>query len=165
MKLREWATPLTMGAFAVMGVTGVLMFFHLDSGLNKPAHEWVGWAMILGVAGHVAANWTSVKRYLKTSRMGQGLAAAGIAVLLLSFLPTPGPRNGSPPVQAMRGVLRAPIASVAALTGRPLDQIRADLAKAGVELPNAEASIASVTGEDRGLQARAIDVLFGGDAR
>lgn len=27
--LRPWATPLTIGAFAIMSTTGLLMFFHL----------------------------------------------------------------------------------------------------------------------------------------
>lgn len=40
--LRKWATPLTIGSFLLMGVTGILMFFHLDIGLNKLAHEWAG---------------------------------------------------------------------------------------------------------------------------
>ena len=34
MKLsREWATPLTIGAFALMAATGTAMFFHLNNGL------------------------------------------------------------------------------------------------------------------------------------
>ena len=37
-----------MGAFTLSAVTGVLMFFHLDSGLNKAAHEWLSWAMVGG---------------------------------------------------------------------------------------------------------------------
>lgn len=41
---RNWATPLTIGSFLLMAVTGLLMFFHLDTGLNKAAHEWLGWA-------------------------------------------------------------------------------------------------------------------------
>ena len=46
MTFRESATPLTIGSFLLIAITGVLMFFHLDSGLNKLAHEWLGWAMI-----------------------------------------------------------------------------------------------------------------------
>ena len=38
---RDWATPVTIGSFGLMAITGLLMFFHLDSGLNKTAHEWL----------------------------------------------------------------------------------------------------------------------------
>ena len=62
-KLKAWATPLTIGAFGLMATTGLLMFFHLDSGLNKTAHEWLGWAMILGVVAHVMLNWKAFKRH------------------------------------------------------------------------------------------------------
>ena len=61
---REWATPLTIGTFLIMATTGILMFFHLDRGLNKEAHEWLGWAMVAGVGTHVVANLSSFKRYL-----------------------------------------------------------------------------------------------------
>ena len=46
---RPWITPVVIGAFTLSAVTGVLMFFHLDSGLNKTAHEWLSWAMVIGV--------------------------------------------------------------------------------------------------------------------
>jgi hypothetical protein len=36
---REWVTPIAAGAFLISAVTGVLIFFHVDSGLNKVAHE------------------------------------------------------------------------------------------------------------------------------
>jgi hypothetical protein len=51
MKLqRQWIAPLTMGAFLLSAATGALMFFHLDSGLNKAAQEWLSWALLGGVA-------------------------------------------------------------------------------------------------------------------
>lgn len=39
------------------------MFFHLDSGLNKTAHEWLSWAMVIGVTLHVLLNMPAFKRY------------------------------------------------------------------------------------------------------
>ena len=63
--IRKFATPLTMGAFLLSAVTGVLMFFHLDTGLNKAAHEWLSWAMVIGVALHIAVNYRAFSLYLK----------------------------------------------------------------------------------------------------
>ena len=62
---REWATPVTVGAFILMATTGILMFFHLDTGLNKEAHEWLGWVMIAGVALHVFSNWKPFTGHLR----------------------------------------------------------------------------------------------------
>jgi len=41
--LRTWATPLTISAFLLMSVTGVLMFFHIEGGLTTVAHQWCSW--------------------------------------------------------------------------------------------------------------------------
>mgnify|MGYP006339522549 CR=1 FL=1 len=55
MKLqRDWITPITMGAFGLLAATGVLMFFHIDSGLNEAVHEWLSWVLLGGVALHAA---------------------------------------------------------------------------------------------------------------
>lgn len=164
MKLRDWATPMTIGAFAIMAATGLLMFFHLETGINKPAHEWVGLVMVAAAAAHAAANWLAFKRYVLASAIGRAVIGLGVGVLALSFLPLGGADGGSPPVLAMRAVSRAPIAAVAALTGRPTDALLGDLERAGVALPGPEASLDSVTGSDRALQGRAMRALFGGAA-
>jgi hypothetical protein len=158
--LREWATPLTIGAFAVMSVTGVLMFFHLDTALNKTVHQWAGWVMVAGVMAHVMVNWAAFKRYLLASPLGRTLIALGILALAASFVPFGGPKGPSPGGMALRAVVRAPLAVVAPLAGRPAPEIIEELARAGIALPNADASIASVVGDDRALQAKAIGVLF-----
>lgn len=158
---RELATPLTIGAFAVMGVTGILMFFHLDTGLNKTVHEWAGWVMVAGVAAHVVVNWRAFRNYFVSSRLGLGIISAGLLTLAVSFLPLTGAKPGSsPPVLAMKAIVRAPIASVAPIAGRSAAEIVDDLAKAGISLSSVEASIESVVGDDRGLQAKAMGILF-----
>ncbi|MBL0150870.1 MAG: hypothetical protein IPP87_20220 [Ideonella sp.] len=71
-----------------MAITGLLMFFHLDSGLNKTAHEWLGWLMVVaGVAAHAFANWLAFKRYFLSSKLGRGILAASVLVIGLSFVP------------------------------------------------------------------------------
>lgn len=166
MTTREWATPLTMGAFLVMAVTGLLMFFHLDSGFNKPLHEWFGWAMIAAAAGHIVANWFSVKRYLTANRNARLIIGGCAVALALSFAPRPGDAV-SPPVQAMQGVLRAPLPAVAALVGRPVEALRADLAGAGVPIAANDASLTldaltldALTHGDRDLQRKAMRAVF-----
>lgn len=159
---REWATPLTIGVFGIMAVTGVLLFFHLDAGLNKVAHEWLGWAMIAGAAAHVAANWLPFKRYLLSSNLARGIVGASVVVLAASFVSPPGGKaRMSPPVMAMKAVARAPISTVAPLAGRTAEQLVADLGKAGIAVPNASASLESVIGGNRELEGRAMRTLFG----
>lgn len=158
--LREWATPLTIGAFAIMSVTGILMFFHFDTALNKTVHKWASWAMVAGVAAHVAVNWGPFKRYFLSSWLGRSIIAAGLLTLAASFVPFGAAKAPSPGGLAMRAVTGSPIATVAPLTGRPAPQLIEELARAGISLPSVDASIESVVGEDRALQGKAIGVLF-----
>lgn len=165
MKLsREWATPLTIGAFALMAVTGVLMFFHLDGELNKLAHEWLGWVMILGVGLHVAVNWVAFKRYFLMSQPGRAIVAVSALVIVGSFAPLPASQEGgaSLPVMAMQAVMKAPLVQVAPLTGRAPEALLADLKQAGIELPSADQTLDSVVQGDRPRTGAAMRVLFGG---
>jgi hypothetical protein len=158
---REWATPITIGVFAIMSVTGILMFFHLNTGLNKTVHQWAGLVMVAGVALHIAVNWRAFQNYFLSGVLGRGLIGLGIVVLAASFLPLGGARGGgSPGALAVNAIAAAPISSVAPLTGKSVAQVLEDLSKAGIVLPNGEASIGSVTGGDRALQGKAIAVLF-----
>ncbi len=94
---REWATPLTIGAFALMAVTGLLMFFHLDNGLQKSVHEWLGWLLVAAVAVHAAANWLGFKRYFQRLGRGQAILAVCALALVGSFFIASPTAGGAPP--------------------------------------------------------------------
>lgn len=161
---REWATPLTIGAFALMAITGVLMFFHLDGQLNKLAHEWLGWVMIIGVGLHVAVNWMAFKRYFLVSTKGRAVMAVSALVILGSFLPPPASQEvgAPPPVMALQALMKAPLAQVAPLTGRSPDVLMTELKQAGIELGSPDQTLDSVVQGDRPRTGAAMRVLFGG---
>jgi hypothetical protein len=160
---RHWATPLTIGAFGLMSVTGLLMFFHWNTGLNKTAHEWLGWLMVIGVVAHAAANWPAFKRYFLDSPRGKLLLGASLFVTCATFIPLPesGGANLPPPVMAMKAVTRAPVATVAALSGRPVDQVIAQLGSVGIKVPHPDATLDGVIGGNRELEAAAMRAIFG----
>lgn len=160
---RDWATPLTMGVFALMAVTGLLMFFHLDQGLNKLAHEWLGWLMVAGVLAHALANWPAFKRHLLANPAGRPILALSVLLTALSFAPQPGASDGggSPPQLAMRALTQAPLAQLAPLAGRSVAQAQADLQAVGISMAGPEATLAQATGGDRARMGRALGVLFG----
>ena len=86
MVKREIATPLTMGAFLIMAVTGILMFFHWDTGFNKVAHEWLGWLLVVAVGLHVLANMSAFKNHFKKPNT-KIIVGVLTAILALTFLP------------------------------------------------------------------------------
>lgn len=153
MNLREWATPLTMGSFALMAVTGVLMFFHLDTGLNKPAHEWLGWAMVLGVVLHSVANFGSFKRYF-SQRTALAVMGIFLLVLGLSFLPLGDKGGGKPaPVKAAEALIDAPIPVLAQVTGKDTQTLVAKLNQAGIQVSADDTLRQAVAGRKEQMQA------------
>lgn len=158
---REWATPLTIGVFALMSVTGLLMFFHLDSSLQKTVHEWAGWVVVAAAVLHVTANWFGFKRYFKP---GMGAAIIGVCALVIggSFVKLGGGQGGepmSPPALAMRAISQAPLKSVAPLFGKSSEQALQALAGSGIALADENATIGSATGGDRGRMGAALQAL------
>lgn len=145
---RPWITPVVMGAFLLSAVTGVLMFFHLDSGLNKTAHEWLSWAMVIGVGLHVLLNMPAFKRYLKQTT-GRVVIGAFALVLALSFIPAGG-SSGSEPGFAppVRALAKAPISVLAQVAGTSTDDVRAKLQAQGLTVTSDQQSVADLVGPD-----------------
>ncbi|MDQ7746564.1 DUF4405 domain-containing protein [Hydrogenophaga pseudoflava] len=145
---RPWITPVVMGAFLLSAVTGVLMFFHLDSGLNKTAHEWLSWAMVIGVGLHVLLNMPAFKRYLKQTT-GRVVIGAFTVVLALSFIPAGG-SSGSEPGFAppVRALAKAPITVLAQVAGTSTEDVKAQLQAQGLTVTSDQQSVADLVGPD-----------------
>lgn len=158
---REWATPLTIGSFILMACTGILMFFHADTGLNKEVHEWLGWAMVAGVATHVIANFAAFKRYL-SKPMALGIIGVFVVILAASFFikEDEGEGGGHPARRATQAVLNAPISSIAPLAKQTPEELLASLQKAGFKVESSSQTLISVTGPEQGNQFKALATIF-----
>ncbi len=156
---RPWITPLVIGAFALSAVTGVLMFFHLDSGLNKLAHEWLSWAMLVAVGLHAALNLPAFKRYFgqKTALGVMGLFAL---LLALSFVSLPGgkkPPSWGAPIQALA---QAPLPVLAQVLGQSPQQLQAQLAQSGLTVDSDQQSLQDLVGPELKAQVRMLNRLL-----
>jgi hypothetical protein len=149
MKLqRDWITPLTLGSFGLIAVTGVLMFFHLDTGLNKTAHEWLGWLLLAAVIAHAAVNWLAFKRHLTHTR-GRVVVGVSALVLALTFITLPGAGSSEPPFAGpIKALAAAPVSALAAVAGVSPAQMVERLAGAGVQVASAQQSLAEAVGPD-----------------
>ena len=145
---RPWITPLVMGAFLLSAVTGVLMFFHLDAGLNKAAHEWLSWAMVDGVALHALLNLPAFKRYFSQTT-GLAVMGAFVLVLALSFVPT-GNSGGNEPGFAppVRALAQAPLLVLAQVAGLSTGDLTARLRAQGLVVSGEQQSVQDLVGTD-----------------
>lgn len=161
---REWVTPVTIAAFLISAATGVAIFFHIDSGLVKPAHEWLSWLLLGAVAAHVVANFFGFKRYFASWR---AWAFTGLAVLIVagSFAAAgigEGRGAGGPPfMKPVRALARAPLSTLAQVAGLKPEQLRERLAKAHVQAPTSDTqSLADLVGPDGKRQLHVMGELF-----
>lgn len=126
MSLRSWATPLTIGSFLLISVTGGMMFFHLETPLGKVAHEWLGWALVGAVAAHLWLNRRALSTYFKRPA-ALGIMGGAVIALVATFV-VPLGESGSVPVRQVLGSLtHAPISTLAVLAGRQEAEVLAAL--------------------------------------
>lgn len=158
--LRKWATPLTIGSFVVVGITGVLMFFHLDFGLIKPAHEWLSWLLVVGGIAHVIINWKPLVNYL--SKPAGKLIIVSVLVLgALSFLPIGGNEGGKGQMMKAVGALeKSPLTLVAQVAKTTPDVLVEKLKAKGLVVRDNDQTIQQIATDNQKKTAEIISVLF-----
>ncbi len=85
MKLnRNYVTPFISLVFLVVGITGVLMFFHLFDGYTEIVHEFLGVFFVICAIFHIILNWKPLKIHFKKGVFIP--AALAVAVISILFI-------------------------------------------------------------------------------
>jgi Domain of unknown function (DUF4405) len=156
--VRKWATRLTIGAFILMAITGILMFFHLDRGINSGVHEWFSWLFLIGVTGHVTANFRPFKTHLQ-SGWGRSSVAVFSIVLAASFF-TWGVRTGGRMLDAIRdGLVNAPLSTLAAIAHDEPEALTQRMRSHGIPARN-DQTIHDLAGDNRSKQLQLLGMVF-----
>ena len=156
---RPWITPLVIGTFALSAVTGGLMFFHLDTGLNKLAHEWLGWLMVAAAAVHVLLHLHAFKRHW-AAPVGKGVIVLSLVVLSLSFLPVGGVQSEPPFVRPLKTLAQAPLPVLAQVAGIDVSELKARLQTAGKAADTDHQTIAALAGNDLKAQVKLLNQVL-----
>lgn len=156
---REWTTPITAGAFLLLAVTGVFMFFHAAPGLAKEAHEWLSWVFLVAVVFHLAVNFAAFKKYL-FQRKGQVLLGAFALILLVSFAPFGDDDDGPPFAAPVRALAKAPLITLAQVAESSPEQMIERLKKEGVIVQSAQQSLSELVGDDLHKQMHFMKMLL-----
>ena len=83
--LRKFATPLTIGTFLIVGITGTFWYLHIVTDLGRWLHEIIGLAMMAVVVFHVVLNWRPFKLYFKRT-IALVLILASVALTGYAFV-------------------------------------------------------------------------------
>ncbi len=162
--MREWATPVTIGAFLISGLTGVLIFFHINFGLIRGAHEWLSWFLVLGVIFHVWLNWKAFARYF-SKRMGVGIMALFAVLTIISLIPfggSSGPnRRGGPPfAKAANALAEAPLTTVALVAKQEPADLLNKLKAQGLNVTSDQQTIKAIAESNKKNEMQILGMLF-----
>ncbi len=156
---RDWITPITTGAFLLTAVTGVLLFFHAATGLNKVVHEWLSWIFLIGAVVHLALNFAPFKKYL-SQRKGQVLLGSSVLLLALSFIPVDGGHHDSPFAPPINALAHTSLTTLAQVAGTSPDQLRERLSSKGITVDSYQQSISELIGDDFRDQVHLLEELL-----
>ena len=148
--LRAYATPLTIGTFLIMGATGILLFFHTNTTLNKVVHEYVGLVMVAAVILHVVLNWRAFQTYFKRP-VALTLMGASAVMLAASFVSLGEETGGTrPDLAVLQMVSSASLTDLAPIMGTDAADLVARLAEQGVTATPDQTLIDLSNGDMRG---------------
>lgn len=106
-RIREVATSLTTLVFLVIAISGVMMYFHFNTGVVKELHEILGLVFVVAALLHVIMNWKSMRNYFsKKIFISITLIVTIISILFVSQNLNKGQ---NPKAVLMQKVLNAPI--------------------------------------------------------
>jgi len=80
---KTWVSPFVAVAFAVIAVTGMMLFFHIKSGPIMALHEWFGWLFVIAGTVHLVLNIRPLIAYLRRPVALVSLAVGLVLVALL----------------------------------------------------------------------------------
>jgi len=167
-KLRAWVTPIAIGSFLLLGVTGLLMFFKVRGGLIVVAHEWLSPIFVVGACLHICLNWGAVRTNLSRAR---GIIIVGLFAALLAFSIAPFKEvdeiarehgHGQEVIarRAAELLLQARVSTVAELTGRTPQQLRDRLGRCGIRVTTDEATLVNAAQQNQVSAVRALDAVL-----
>jgi len=167
-KLRSYVTPITIGSFLLLGVTGLLMFFKVRGALIIVAHEWLSPIFVVGACLHIWLNWGAVRANLSRVR---GIIIVGLFAALLAFSVAPCKEaeeharehgHGQEVIsrKAAEILLRARISTAAELTGRTPRQMRDSLVRHGVYVPSDEVTLMDAARQSQVSPACVLDAVL-----
>ncbi len=84
---RSWVSPITAISFLAVGISGLMMFFHVGH-FVRPMHEIVGILFCIMGAIHLVLNWRVFLNYFRSRRV---VVLSMIVVALTSLLLFAGP--------------------------------------------------------------------------
>lgn len=160
-QLREWATPLTIGAFILTAVTGIMLFFKVEPGSVKQVHEWFSWLLVIGTIFHLIANWRASVRYL-SKPLGKVILIFFIVLTGASFLPLHGNEHnsGHPLKRISETLIQSPLQEVTQVANHTPEEVTDLLKSKGIAIDSQDQTIREIAARNRTSPLLVLDAIF-----
>ena len=160
--LKRYSTPIAAALATAVGITGVMMFFHVYQKEVESMHEWLGLAFVGAVALHLLRHRQPFA-WLLAQRRTHALFAltALIAAAFLFFSPA---KDESPVKGTVNAVLQAPLKDVVPIFGLTTEGALSRLSQAGVQNPSASQSLSGLARANRTSPIKLLAALGGKSA-
>ena len=104
--IRTGLHSLLMSTFIIVGLTGILLLFHINVTGVRHLHEWMSIGFLILCVLHLYLNWKAVRAHLKNGPIL--LSVLGICLLLLLRCSRPATKTKKAPTadqaQAITGI-------------------------------------------------------------
>jgi len=157
--MKSWATPLAIGSFIILAVTGLLMFFKIEGGYIKPVHEWLSWLMVAGVVLHTVANWKAFLSYF-SKIPAVSIISVGIVVTVLAVFMPASREGGNPKMKMMKAIESARLETVAELAGKESEEIVTTLEKKGISVSDPSMTIRQIAKQNQKKEMEVLGLVF-----
>lgn len=157
--MKSWATPLAIGSFIILAVTGLLMFFKIEGGYIKPVHEWLSWLMVAGVVLHTVANWKAFLSYF-SKIPAVSIISVGIVVTALAVFMPASREGGNPKIKMMKAIESARLETVAELAGKESEEIVTTLEKKGISVSDPSMTIRQIAKQNQKKEMEVLGLVF-----
>jgi len=156
--MKSWATPLATGTFIILAVTGILMFFKVDTGFIGPVHEWLSWALTAGVLLHIAANWKSFTGYF-ARKPALAIIGTGILVTFIAVF-APIEKESNPRMNIIRAVGSSSLTTVAQVAGQNSETIISKLGSKGITIDKPSMTIREIAAKNSREEKDVLGIIF-----
>lgn len=155
---RKVVTPLTAALSLVIGISGVMLFFHVEDGLVKGVHEWLGMAFAVVMLIHLAMNWKAFKQHFKkpAAWVGTGVVTVISVAFIVSSMLQP---NESPVRSIIHSIETTAVYDLAPVFKVSHLEISQKLDEAGVVIITGQETIQELA-ENSGVDPRRLVVAL-----
>jgi hypothetical protein len=134
MNIKIIVTSFTALLFIVVGVTGVLMFFHLLDEYTKVTHDILAITFLLFSACHVIINWKILKRYFKKPTF---LVAGAFVFIITLLLVNISKNSGDIQRELVDKLLKSPVSCSFAVLNNDYNQTKVKIESNGIVIGGA----------------------------